>query len=392
MNVHTQIYKQQKRAIRESRNPSHSKRFINLSPGQLDIFNCALHELTEAGSDTSGCVVSKDCIRSLDCGLAAQILILIHHRYKVWLNVEETSIRRYEGARRRVCNLYKKLLPIAKEQVLILKRQSKYDYSDDQNECVIVHMSAALVIKIARLHEIVHENKLQYLACELSNLDGANLIHHLPIFSLGSKSSRRLCISDQTLWLECSTSNSWGEDQFVTNTILLNEVIPLGVLTVSTKEIGPSYAKKSMQPYMERINALRDASKAYEVIWEAVMQMDTAVPNEHLALVESLVGYGEERPFRNARRALEEIESDLETWEINLELERSEICCQALGVGFGDDLLYEHNGKPVRIRLKGASLHSDDENVYFHLWGKRFRKDGILGKRDDYFVLQIRND
>ncbi len=65
MNVHTQIYKQQKRAIRESRNPSHSKRFINLSPGQLDILNCALHELAEAGSDTSGCVISEE---DLDVG------------------------------------------------------------------------------------------------------------------------------------------------------------------------------------------------------------------------------------------------------------------------------------------------------------------------------------
>ena len=113
MNLHTQIYKQQKRTIQESRNPRHSKCFINLSPGQLEIFNRAVQELAEAGSDTSGCVVSKHTVRSLDGDLAAQILILIHHRYKAWLNVEDSNIRQYEGARRRVCNLYKKLLPIA---------------------------------------------------------------------------------------------------------------------------------------------------------------------------------------------------------------------------------------------------------------------------------------
>ncbi len=56
------------------------------------------------------------------------------------------------------------------------------------------------------------------------------------------------------------------------------------------------------------------------------------------------------------------------------------------------NVVNEQNVKPVRFRLKGASLHSDDENIYFHLWGKWFRKDGILGKRDDYFVLQIRNE
>ena len=85
-----------------------------------------------------------------------------------------------------------------------------------------------------------------------------------------------------------------------------------------------------------------------------------------------------------------ELESDLETWEKNLELEKSEICCQALGVDLGDDLMCEIGGKSARIRLKGASLHTDDESVYFHLWGKRFRKDGILGKRDEFFVLQVK--
>ncbi len=142
---------------------------------------------------------------------------------------------------------------------------------------------------------------------------------------------------------------------------------------------------------MERINALRDADRAYDVISEAVVRMDSAVPNEHLALVEMLVGADKERPFRTARRALEEVESDLEAWEKNLELEKAEIFCQALGVGLGDDLLCESRGKPVRSRLKGASLHTGDESVYFHLWGKRFRKDGILGKRDEYIVLEIEN-
>ncbi|MCP4471629.1 MAG: hypothetical protein GY815_13265 [Gammaproteobacteria bacterium] len=390
MNVHTQIYKQQKRAIQEGRNSGSSKCFVRLSPGQLEILNRALQELAEAGNDTSGCSISKDSIRSLDGDLAAQILILIHHRYKDWLKIEGTSIRQLEGARRRVCNLYKKLLPLAKEQVLILKRESRHSYSDDQDECIIVYLSAHLVKRIAYLHQLVRENKLAYLVCELSKYETANLIHHLPVYSLGAKADHKLCISDQEIWFECSINNSWGKEQFATSAVLLNEVVPVNLLSVNSKEIGPVLARKSLRPFMERINALRDADRAYEVISEAVWRLDSAVPNEHLALVETLVDLDKEKPFRTARRALEEIESDLETWEKNLELEKSEICCQALGVGLGDDLMCEIGGKSARIRLKGASLHMDDEGVYFHLWGKRFRKDGILGKRDEYFVLQVR--
>ena len=107
MNVHTQIYKQQKLANQESRGSSQTKCFIDFSPGQIEIFNRALHELVEAGIETSRCLISKHTMRSIDGNLAAQILILIHHRYKAWLNVEGSSIRQQEGARRRVCNLYR---------------------------------------------------------------------------------------------------------------------------------------------------------------------------------------------------------------------------------------------------------------------------------------------
>ncbi len=82
------------------------------------------------------------------------------------------------------------------------------------------------------------------------------------------------------------------------------------------------------------------------------------------------------------------LESGLELWEMELEPEKAELCCQALDIRLGDDVIYGSRGKSKRIRLPGASLLLDDEGVYFHLWGKRFRKDGLIGKRDEYLILK----
>lgn len=289
-------------------------------------------------------------------------------------------------------NLYKKLLPIAKEQVLILKRQERYRNAGSLDECVVMHLSTTLITKISELHQIVRDNKLLYLACALSSHDCATLLSFIPAYSLFSKANQNLCISDQELWLECTIYNQWGNESFVTNRINLKELIPLDLLPIKFKEIKTEQAQLKARSYQSRIEALRDAEKACESISVSVAQLDTSVPDEHLVLLESLTTKGADRPFRAARRALDEFESNLEIWENNLELERTEICCQALGVEIGDDLLYEENGRSVRIRLQNASLHFDEEGINFHLWGKRFRKDGVLGKRDEYLFLQVSKD
>ena len=50
-----------------------------------------------------------------------------------------------------------------------------------------------------------------------------------------------------------------------------------------------------------------------------------------------------------------------------------------LGVGVGDDVITESRGRVVRLRLEGTSVHVSEKVVNFHLWGMRYRKDGLPG-------------
>jgi hypothetical protein len=185
----------------------------------------------------------------------------------------------------------------------------------------------------------------------------------------------------------------WGTDQFETAKIPLEGVVPVELLPDRTVELPAEIRHSALKPYANRLQALQDVENAFDLVSSAVYRMDSAVPDEHLALVDRLwFGDGADGPFSAARRALTEVESDLESWEQKLASEQARFVRDVLGVGVGDDVVTESRGRVVRLRLDGTSVHVSEKAVSFHLWGMRYRKDGLPGKRQEYLVLSAEND
>ena len=63
-----------------------------------------------------------------------------------------------------------------------------------------------------------------------------------------------------------------------------------------------------------------------------------------------------------------------------------------LGIGPGDNVVFEAGGKPVRIAVTDATVSLLDRDILFRISGRRYRKDGLLGKRDEVFTLGVEND
>ena len=97
-------------------------------------------------------------------------------------------------------------------------------------------------------------------------------------------------------------------------------------------------------------------------------------------------------PFVTARRAWQRLEIDLERWGEELESETIALCQDILGIETGDIVLVESGKSTVRLKVEGMNVYLSDERVMFGVWGTRFRKDGLPGKRSEHFAIVVEND
>ncbi|MGA1831226.1 hypothetical protein [Rhizobium wenxiniae] len=158
--------------------------------------------------------------------------------------------------------------------------------------------------------------------------------------------------------------------------------------------LPPAIAEAKVKPYQARLQALDEAERIHEMITNAAYAMDRSVPDEVLAIADR-IWFGTERPFRAARDAFAQIETDLERWEQQIEAERSQLAQAVLGVRPGDIIALQQNGAFVRISAESVSLYSTHKQVTFLLSGRRFRKDGTLGKMNEtisFVVDRVQND
>ncbi|QIO48172.1 hypothetical protein HA464_29590 (plasmid) [Rhizobium leguminosarum bv. trifolii] len=145
------------------------------------------------------------------------------------------------------------------------------------------------------------------------------------------------------------------------------------------KVLPPAISEARVKPYQSRLQALDEAERIHEMITNAAYAMDRSVPNDMLAMA-GPIWFGADRPFQAAREAFAHIETDIERWEQRLETERSQLAQAVLCVRPGDIGASQRNGALVRISAESISLYSTEKRVTFVISGRRFRKDGPLGK------------
>lgn len=297
---------------------------VRLSTMQREFLDRALQELDSAGVDMSACDLAYDGIRTMSPDLAAQVLILIHRRYGAWIAEAGDTVRSRAGAYQRVGNLYKKLLPLAKAQLLILQRESPKGYSSDRDRSVIIRLSPELCRRIGVLYGLVRDHQLAYVAWDLQKIDHGWTFRYAHAPELHGHAVGELCVSEHEIWVRCTVETMWTNEEFETDRMALREILPVELLTHAAVELPSVMKRSSLHPYAKPLRALRDAERALEIVAEATYRMDGAVPDEHLVLVERLwfseTGGG---PFAAARQAMDDLTTDLEQWDERLEAEKA---------------------------------------------------------------------
>ncbi|MES9990237.1 MAG: hypothetical protein ABW077_20250 [Candidatus Thiodiazotropha endolucinida] len=375
--------------IRQSTKSSSQVRLTKL---QLRFLDQGLQELNKAGMDTSACKVIGDGIKSAPAELLSHVLILIQNQYDKWIS-DRTTATSLNAAHQSLSNLVDKLLPHAKEQVLVFRPKRDKHQRETHGPTLTIKMTDSLLRRISQLSTIAKEQRLTYLVTDMSGLEHAWAVNYIYSPDKYYKSESYLCVSAKEIWVRVDMKEHWSHDQYETERIPLTDIGPIELVPQEERRLPSSIRRSWIKPYAKRINALREAHAIYESLLEATFDMEQGIPSEKLAMFDRLIMSGSgEGPFVKARQAWRALESDLQRWEKELEAETVCLCQDVLGIDIGDTVVVDSGKSTVRLAVKGMSLYPSDERILFSLWGKRFRKDGLPGKRDESFFIEVSND
>jgi hypothetical protein len=356
----------------------------------------ALADLAAAGVDTAGCDLVHDGFRSITPDLAAQVIVRVQSRYAEWTGEDDPPGAR-QAAQQSAAGLIDTLLPLAKEQVVVLRRhvpepKDAYRHTDDRL-AVILRLSADLQRDVVRMHQLARDAGLAYAARSLTREEHAVAARYLraPAESLGADVV--LCVSDKELWVAGRADNWRHGEWFETARLPVGRIVPVDLLPPSDKRLPRAVGRTWLRPYARRLKALRDADQVVDLVSGLTFAQDNCLDDAQAALADRLlVGGLGEGPFTEVRRRLRRLEAQVEQWEEAIAGEKAAFCREVLGIGPGDTVVFESGGKPARMDVTDATVYVSDDDVLFHISGRRYRKDGLPGKRDEVFTLGVEND
>ncbi len=375
----------------KSRRPSgknlHNEVF--LSEMQYRYFKMALKVLEDYGRTPDDCNLTYNSIRKIDPDLAAQILVIIQNRFTKWLP-NDASSRKFQGAVYCVSKLVEKLTPLARKQIIILKQRKEGGYEDRNSPTLLLHVTPELTQLVSEQYHLNQNHKLSSTTRELTNLTHAWSIRHLYSISDFSSPTSKLNVSLTDFWISSSWNGLWENRPFETEKIPLNQILPTPLFPRNFKKQLTTVRCNNDRPINTRIEALVMAERLFDDLTNSRPYAEGALNHDYLGIIETLwTGKSEGGPFSVALQENRNFESTLNALENAIELEQARLSEDILGIAVGDNISVRLKDRIVRICLEHTSTNISDEEVRFYLSGRRYRKDGLLGKIGEYFTIFV---
>lgn len=373
------------------RNELREKAAESLSKLQRQFLELALVEINSKGGSAQ---LGSRPLVDLERDIAAQALLLIQGRAQAWVEEGRIATRWGPSVRNTVGELVERLLPLAREQLLVFETESKRTSFRADGPVIFIRLTRQLQERIVGLANIVRDQELQHVVMPLVAADHAWSTHHLYSPESQLFLDSWLCVSAGEIWAEWNRK-SWREEdppeRHATNRIRLRDVMPVDFLSCAHKALSPVISGVAIKPYADRLRALQEAERVHEMMSTAAYAMQKEVPGEFLSVVDRL-WFGDQRPFQAARDAFRHVETELERWETEIEAERSALARSILGIVPGDIVTSESQGKLLRLSVTSVTLYSGGSSVSFMVSGIRFRKDGTLGKLQETLNLSFNDE
>jgi hypothetical protein len=300
----------------------------------------------------------------------------------------------WQHAENIAAGLVGKVLPFARPQLLVFEAERTKGRLAQDGPAVLVRLTADLQARIGVLARLVREQKLQHVVAPLMAGDHAWQVRHLytPVSRLYLDSM--LCISATEMWAECFRK-AWREEdppqRHASGRLSLKAIMPIDYMPSREIPLPATITRASAEPYKDRLRALIEFERIYDMLTSAAYKIEREVPAETLALADR-IWFGDERPFQTARERWTRLQYELSSWETQLEAERSSLAQAILGIEIGDTITTMQGGRLLRLSVTQTILYADEDSVFFTVIGLRFRKDGTLGKKHDSFYLSFEDE
>ena len=358
---------------------------LTLTPFHAKFLGLALRDMAEKGVDLGQCGIEGAKLTGLTLEVSAQLLIAIQAGYSVWLKQLEGSPQIATSQYRSIRQLVSRLLPLARNQVLLLPGGQRSTISDAQPPTVTIRLCDELIHKIANLRSVVIEHGLEHVLYRLRDFEFSWWVQYPSHHDWYMTGHNALCVSSEELWVQCNYTTEWQSHRLDTERVALSAVAPVLLMGAAPTRLVSSVNPQKLKDLGKRIQAFREARRSLDVLADALYSPAGSFPDDHLVLLENLRSEGHDvGPLGEVRDAISRLESDHEFWERKLEIEGCCICSAALGIDIGDAIVVTRRGEQVHLRVDSLDTHCEEDGLSFAIAGTRFRKDGLLGKRKEW--------
>lgn len=384
------------RLRKRQRKKSADESYVRLSPLQLEFFKRALALSGHDLADDKNMRVSRTGVQRVSGELAAELVLIVQNNHVAWLKERAEDERINPSSIRSVKGLLEALIRVASSHVLVLHSEGSVFTVKTDGPTILIRLHPEFCQLIVNLHALVLDHNLKHITYDLKDLEHAWIVQYLFHYDDFSTADSYLCISGESVWVECSVRSGYGDyeeqRQVKTASVPVASIAPVELLEPKDVNLPTCLDIEKSHLSKERLTAFLDAERAYDILSAAVYQSERLeTPPESLVLFEKLcLPPGERGQLTQVREMNRSLQTDIERWEAIMEQEREDFCKEALGIQCGATILSEVGGKSVRIKAEAFYAYlSEDGDINLQVRGRRYRKDGVLGKREDYLYLKL---
>lgn len=355
---------------------------LHLSERKKELFERAAETILNQNPQLGRFEFKGSMLTQIEPSLASAVLTTAVTHFEEFL--PQTP---FVAARQIAAGLLDALLPLAAKNVLIFPKPEKYSYRPE-NEFVVVRVSEELLRHLANANRLVGELQLAFSAIPLNSSEYCQSVRY--IFSPKSSwiAKAHLCVSGTHAWLRIEQQSP--TDIYETDQVPIDH---LGPLSFVPEQQRYTHTDPEVRIYGEDWDLLQTLLEAEDMLtFGSSVVYDLLDADLHLKLGRAMKVWWPSEQFQALQvlqSGLQSAEQRIDQWESELAVAKQRLCEKMLCIRPGDILQVIQLEKPGRIQVEKLDVFKCDHEITFMAHGKLFRKDGVIGKRNETLYLSL---